>query len=269
MDCMSFVPGPSAREAIENANGRILIRRDTMMQYVNEYILNCPSGPQPMLYQVFLNLVSEEQGPEIEVKFSIRDPTTTEEEDPAGELIGHAYAIHKDVSGGLSEKLLWEVGRRTPSLADADVARAFNAYRRVLAAHQGISPPVNVPIPPRPSPVSPPLPGTATAISRALSPSNIYFASDAMFYFVDLSGTSPTTQPDNTPLHLSRPMMAFDALILSACVALAIGAPPLVFSVLQSAERNDMGRMPNSYGRAVYAHAPDSIPEDGRIIIVG
>jgi hypothetical protein len=89
-----------------------------------------------------------------------------------------------------------------------------------------------------------------------------------MFYFVDLSMVAPS-QPDflSTPMHLSRPMPATDALILAAFVCIAIGAPPLVFAVVQNA--NNLGLMPQSYIRATYALAAGCSPMDGQIVIVG
>ncbi|PGH16706.1 hypothetical protein AJ79_01579 [Helicocarpus griseus UAMH5409] len=274
MDRMSFVPGTPALDAIENANGRIYTTRAGAIDYANEFILKCPSGPQPLLYRLFLTMLSD--GDELEIKFSLRDPTRTEHDDPAGELVGHTWAVLKAATGG--EKLLYEVGRKTDPISDVDAAKAFNGYRKLLAVFHTSSTgmslmdtcpptnPIDIPLPP------PRLPPPATApirsISRALSPSNLYFAAGAMFYFVDLSMVAPS-RPEffSTPLHLSRPMQAFDALILSALVTLAIGAPPLVFSVLQANEC--LGVMPDAYGRAAYALAPECRPEGGRIVIVG
>ncbi|KAK2785330.1 hypothetical protein FQN52_008527 [Onygenales sp. PD_12] len=283
MDRMSFIPGAPAREAIENASGRIFTTRIGALDYADEFILKCPSGPQPLLYQLFLAMLSD--GDELEIKFGLRDPTNTEEDDPAGELIGHTWALLKDANGG--EKLLWEVGRKTAPISDADAAKAFNAYRQLLGTYQHqqqeqqaeqahthgmmpISPPTQIPtnIPlPTPSP-PPPSAGPVRSISRALSPSNLYFAAGVMFYFVDLSMVPPS-RPEfyHTPLHLSRPMQAFDALLLSALVTVAIGAPPLVFAVLQGNE--GLGEMPGSFGRAVYARAPDCRVMEGGVVIVG
>lgn len=269
MDCMSFVPGLAARDAIEEANGRITGRREDAIRFAGEFVLNCPSGPQPLLYQTCIAMMKN--GDEVDIRFNIREPTATEEEDPAGELIGHAWATLKDGVGG-NEKFLWEVGRRTQPLSDADVAKAFNAYRVLLAAHNGLPVPEPVQIPtdetPAPTTAAAAVPAPR-AISRALSPSNLFFASVAMFYFVDLSMVPPSRRREFlvTPLHLSRPMPAVDALILAAFVCLAIGAPPLVFAVVQ--DNDSLGALPQSYSRASYALAPKSGPNDRQIIIVG
>ncbi|KAL1955498.1 hypothetical protein VTO42DRAFT_8524 [Malbranchea cinnamomea] len=277
MERMSFVPGHTAREAIENANGRIIARRDDAIRFANEFVLNCPNGSQPLLYQTFLTMLND--GDELDIRFNIREPTATEEEDPAGELIGHSWATLKNFATG-SEKLLWEVGRRTQPLSDADVAKAFNAYRCSLATHQGIPVPQPVPISPPAhqaqtstfslAPTARPLTPVpaARAISRALSPSNLYFASNNMFYFVDLSMVAPS-RPEfaSTPVHLSRPMPAMDALILAAFVCVAIGAPPLVFAVVQ--DGSALGVMPESYKRVSYALAPECRPTEREIVIVG
>ncbi|KLJ09538.1 hypothetical protein EMPG_15032 [Blastomyces silverae] len=139
MERMSFVPGTSALVAIENANGRILTDRAGAIDFANQFILTCPGGQQPVLYQRFLTMLNA--GDQLEINFSLREPTTTEEHDPAGELIGHTWAILKPASG--SEKLLFEVGRKTEPISDAEAAKAFNSYRKLLAAFQyGVVSPV-------------------------------------------------------------------------------------------------------------------------------
>ncbi|PGH29776.1 hypothetical protein GX50_07476 [[Emmonsia] crescens] len=279
MERMSFVPGTSALAAIENANGRIFTDRAGAIDFANEFILTCPSGPQPLLYQLFLAMLND--GDQLEINFSLRDPTTTEENDPAGELIGHTWAILKTARG--SEKLLYEVGRKTEPISNTEAAKAFNGYRKLLAAFEyqaqgacagmmvsavavAAASPMDIPLPPPRQPT--PTAGPIRSISRALSPSNLYFAAGVMFYFVDLSMMAPS-RPEfyETPLHLSRPMQAVDALILSALVTLAIGAPPLVFAVLQA--NASLGTMPEMYGRVAYALAPECRPEAGKIVIVG
>ncbi|EGE78717.1 hypothetical protein BDBG_09253 [Blastomyces gilchristii SLH14081] len=215
---MPFVPGTTALVAIENANGRILTNRTGAIDFPNQFILTCPSSPQPLLYQRFLTMLNA--GDQLEVNFSLREPTTTEEHDPAGELIGHTWAILKPSRG--SEKLLFEVGRKTEPTSDAEAAKAFNGYRKLLATFQyGVQgtcssmlvsaagatwPPMGIPLPPPPRQ---PMPTAAPirSISRALSPSNLYFATGVMFYFVDLSMAAPS-RPEfyETPLHLSEPM---------------------------------------------------------------
>ncbi|PGH01564.1 hypothetical protein GX51_05129 [Blastomyces parvus] len=280
MERMSFVPSTPALIAIENAKGCILTDRAGAIDFANQFILTCPSGPQLLLYQRFLTMLNV--GDQLEINFSLREPTSTEAQDPAGELIGHTWAILKPAQG--SEKLLYEVGRKTEPISDAEAAKAFNGYRKLLAAFQtgmqgtGTSmlvsaaaagatwQPMDIPLPPprQPTPTAAPV----RSISRALSPSNLYFAAGVMFYFVDLSMTAPS-QPEfyETPLHLSSPMQAVDALVLSALVTLAIGVPPLVFAVVQA--NSSLGTMPEMYGRAAYALAPDCSPEAGKIIIVG
>ncbi|KAL2363521.1 hypothetical protein RJZ56_003562 [Blastomyces dermatitidis] len=215
---MPFVPGTTALVAIENANGRILTNRTGAIDFPNQFILTCPSSPQPLLNQRFLTMLNA--GDQLEVNFSLREPTTTEEHDPAGELIGHTWAILKPSRG--SEKLLFEVGRKTEPTSDAEAAKAFNGYRKLLATFQyGVQgscssmlvsaagatwPPMGIPLPPPPrQPMSTAAP--IRSISCALSPSNLYFATGVMFYFVDLSMAAPS-RPEfyETPLHLSEPM---------------------------------------------------------------
>jgi hypothetical protein len=62
-------------------------------------------------------------------------------------------------------------------------------------------------------------------------------------------------------------MRAFDPLILSALFTLAVGAPPLVFAVLQGPE--GAGEIPESFGRTSYADAPDVQLGQGKVWIVG
>jgi hypothetical protein len=62
-------------------------------------------------------------------------------------------------------------------------------------------------------------------------------------------------------------MPASDALVLSTLVTLVTEASPLIFAVLQA--RGKFGMMPETFGRASYALAPDAAPEDDKIVIVG
>jgi hypothetical protein len=53
-----------------------------------------------------------------------------------------------------------------------------------------------------------------------------------------LMGASGASQPQfwTSNRWLSRPMRAFDALLLSALMTLAVGAPPLVFAIFQNSD---------------------------------
>ncbi len=78
-----------------------------------------------------------------------------------------------------------------------------------------------------------------------------------MFYFVDLSMSSPSTRLFNFRVP------CFNTLHL---VTIATGAPPLVFAVLQA--HGKFGVMPETFGRASYALAPDATPEGDKIMIL-
>lgn len=200
-----------------------------------------------------------------------------------GEDIGHTWAVLTHAADG-RKQTLWEVGRDTPFPSEDYARRAFNAYRQMLAEYTGTGPPAPMiqvtqekedkshqpqhqldqqengvggggdaadsggaakqgenrneawPTRFRDKPVA----------SRALAPANLYHASARMWYFVDFA------QPghmDEEPV-LSRPVRAFDALILSTLITLAYGTPPLVFGVRYRLE--NIGKMPAGYLRTQY-----------------
>jgi hypothetical protein len=85
-------------------------------------------------------------------------------------------------------------------------------------------------------------------MSRALSPSNLYYASSVMWYFVDLGPPNELETP--MKFWLSRPMRSFDALILAALMTLVNGSPPVVFAISSSSD--GLGRMPMGFTRLQY-----------------
>ncbi|KAK5998699.1 hypothetical protein PT974_01081 [Cladobotryum mycophilum] len=254
MDRMRFIPGKEAKDEIFDAKGRIFFSRECAISYADEYVMKAPNlgGSQlSILYQTMLACMSE--GEQVDILFGLRspDPAQGQEVYPSGEDVGHTWAILKTPDG--KEKHLWEVGRRTPALGDAYAARAFNAYRTAMAGFLGEQPPEPFPI--DPSTVTVPGPfNDKPVISRALSPSNLYYASSRMWYFIDLSPPGDI----NEPAMLTRPMRAFDALILAACLTLANGTPPLVFAVRNSLE--GLGKMPADFTRA-YFEADETLDE--------
>ena len=263
MNRMSFIPGAAVREQIENADGRIFFGRDCARDFAQEYIAKAPSGLQPILYQTVLACLSI--GDMAEIQFGLREPTSSEEVDPTGELIGHTWATLTEANG--NHKLLWEVGRRTELVRSECAVKAFNGYRNALAAFNGVSEPPELPVSIPASAAMPPARAGTTIISRALSPSNLYFASGLMFYFVDLATSTPSDSDYLTnPLILSRPMPAFDALILSTLLTLVLGSPPLVFAVVQA--RSHLGEVPMGFERTSYAHARDLDQVENEISIV-
>jgi len=262
MDRMSFVPGPEARQEIENANGHIFFGRAAALDYAEEFIFNGESAMHLLLFALVGACLSV--GDKVDIKFGLRNPNASEEEDPTGELIGHTWATVTESNG--KERLLWEVGRRTEPISEEGAVRAYNVYRSALATFKGVSQPEPVSRP-QSTPSNPPR-VSETAISRALSPSNLYFASGSMFYFVEISTSAPgRADYFETPFQISRPMRASEALILSALLTLAVGSPPLVFAVLQGPE--GVGEIPESFGRTSYADAPDVQLEKGKVWIVG
>ncbi len=78
-----------------------------------------------------------------------------------------------------------------------------------------------------------------------------------MWYFVDLA---PPLEIE-TPAILSRPMRAFDVLILSALMTLAMGSPPLVFGLSSALE--GMGKMPSALTRVYFEGDPRGKPTPG------
>lgn len=250
MDRIRFVPGQEAKDEIHNAQGRIFFTRPCVLDYADTFIQQVPGGcvgPHlPILYQTMLACLSE--GEQVDIVFGLRspDPALGQELYSSGEDVGHTWAIHKTVDG--SERHLWEVGRATPAAGEVHATRMFNAYRAAVAGLLGEPAPTPLPVlaAEQPGVVTAGMPGSLhgkPTISRALAPSNLYYASARMWYFIDLSPPGDV----NTPALLTRPMRAFDALILSACLTLAMGSPPMVFGIRCSLD--GLGKMPTGFTR--------------------
>lgn len=252
MDRMSFIPGREAREEIEEAGGHISMTRDAVLDFLDSVALPNLLGPPGgnILYATLLASLSV--GDKLDIYYGLRDCKEGEEVDPGGELVGFTWATVTE-SGGM-EKKLWEVGRSSPKADHGFALDAFNLYRATLGSFQKAQVPQG-------KPYNPPtdLPSELD-ISRALSPSNLYYCSGTMFYFVVFSSSAPS-RPDfcSSPRWLSRPMRAYDALLLSALMTLAVGAPPSVFAVLQRSD--SLGVMPEDCERVVYALTPNDDPE--------
>lgn len=267
MDRMGFVPGPDARKEIENAQGRIIFGRQTALDIADEFLFGGPCCLHPTLYALVGACVSEDD--QVEINFGLRDPIAWDEVDASGELVGYTWATLTE--GQAKRKtVLWEVGRRTAPIHDSLAQRAFNLYRNVLADSQNVPAPAMVPLSSQ-SPTDSSASSNSSAppaISRALSPSNLYDASGSMFYFVELNTSAPGTQdyPDK-PSRISRPMRASDALKLAALLTMATGSPPLVFAVLQSIA--GLGKIPETFERRTLALEPKPEPDEGKVAIVG
>ncbi|KAL2022154.1 hypothetical protein VTK56DRAFT_5983 [Thermocarpiscus australiensis] len=247
MDRMNFIPGSQAREQIQSARGHIYFDRRTALAFADELVAKAPcvqTSELSILYQTMLTCLSE--GDQVDIWFGLRDadPAKGDEVDPSGELVGHTWATLRTADG--REKTLWEVGRRTPPLSDAQAVRAFNAYRDALAAFRGEPPPERLPLPDDRAPhVEEPREWNGKpVISRALAPSNLYYSSGRTWFFVDISPPGGV----HTPAVLSRPMRAFDCLVLAALMTLVMGQPPLVFGISNSIE--GLGKMPWGFTRA-------------------
>lgn len=253
MDRMSYIPGAEARREVEDANGHIFFTKETALDYVDEFL----SGGPPILYQVALASLSD--GDRVDIKFDVLGPDDAGE-GPGGE--GFSWATVTESSG--DEKLLWKSAPGTESLSPQLAVEAFNFYRNGLADFK------NEPTPERavlPRGIPPQQPLSNTTISCAFSAKNIQHASGIMFYFVMLSTSAPSRADYfDVSARLSRPMRAFDALVLSAMLTLAVGSPPLVFAVLQSTDR--LGEMPGSFQVRPCAFVPGCLPEDGTVSIV-
>jgi hypothetical protein len=253
MDRMSFIPGPKERELLADANGLIFFDKDTAIDFAEEFL----SG-HSLLYQTVLACMSD--GDRAEIKFGLRDPKDGEELDPSGELIGYTWATFIPAVG--PQRMLWETGRKTEPIRDVDATRAFNAYRAALAAHQGISAPSAVPE------QRTEIMADKKNISRALSPSHLYYSSGIVWYFIDLSMTAPSREEHlDVPLKLSRPMNAFDTLVLATLLTLAMDAPPLVFGVYQIQET--LGNMPDEYINISYAVDYEDKEHPNRLVLIG
>ncbi|KAJ6441433.1 hypothetical protein O9K51_04983 [Purpureocillium lavendulum] len=243
MDRMGFIPGPQAKEQIFNAQGHMFFSRQTALDFADEFIMNAPGGAGSphlsILYQTMLACISD--GEQVDIWFGLKnpDPAAGHEEFPSGELVGHSWALVRTTDG--KERPLWEVGRKTPIAGDAFAARAYNAYCEAMARFLGREPPSPVAVDPSAAEVPREFNGKPV-ISRALSPSNLYYASGRMWYFVDLSPPGDLSEP----AILSRPMRSFDALALSALMTLALGTPPLVFGSIRT-----MTKIPQNEGEFV------------------
>jgi hypothetical protein len=262
MDRMSFIPGREAREEIEEAGGHISMSRDAVIDFLDSVATPRIFGPPggSTLYLALLACLSI--GDKLDIYYGLRDYEEGEERDPGGELVGFTWAVMTESSG--KERKLWEVGRRSLKIDDRFAVDAFNLYRTTLGSFQkahvpqprSYNPPVDLP--------------SELDISRSLSPSNLYYCSGIMFYFVVFSSSAPS-RPDfcTSPRWLSRPMRAYDALLLSGLLTIVVGAPPLVFAVVQRS--GGLGVMPQDFERAVYVSMLDDQGEfvaEGNIAIV-
>jgi hypothetical protein len=243
MDRMAFIPGAEAKDEIFKAAGHVFFQRSTAMAYADEFLVKAPQPVTGIPYQTMMACLSE--GDQVDIWFGLRDPDTSlgHELFSSGEPVGHSWAVLKTADG--KEQTLWEVGRATPSLGDAHAARAFNAYREAFARFKGLPAPQAVPVDGSQARVPAPQ-NNKPVISHALAPANLYYAASRMWYFVDLG---PVGDVSLRP-HLSRPMRAFDALILSSLMTLVNGSPPLVFALANTMDT--LGHMPVKYQRAAY-----------------
>ncbi|OAA68977.1 hypothetical protein ISF_03352 [Cordyceps fumosorosea ARSEF 2679] len=266
MDRMSFIPGPKAKAEIHEAEGRIFFNRAAALDYADEFIWpgggggggdlapgssSSSSSPHaPLLYQLVCACLSE--GDLVDVWFGLRGPdaATGEHARPDGEDLGHTWAVLTRAADGQTQTL-WEVGRDTPSPGEAYARRAFDGFRQALAEYQGTTTAAEAALVAEKvveeDKVWPTMFREKPVASRALAPANLYRASARMWYFVDFA--PPDRLLEEAPA-LSRPVRAFDALILSTLVTLAYGAPPLVFGVRYRLE--NIGRVPAAYLRTRY-----------------
>lgn len=258
---MNFVPGSQAREQMGNANGRISFGPECALDFADEFLVQGPCGPHPTLSQLVSACLSEND--RVDIYFGV-DPT--EGKDSAGESSGYTRALFTE-GHTRRQRVLWEVGRTTEPMHDNLAVTAFNLYRMVLANFQNLPAPADVPLSSRVTTTTSDS-KSAPTISRAFSPSNLLFASGSMFYFVELTTSAPGKKDYlDTPAKLSRPMRAFDALILAALLALATGTPPLVFAVLYTLD--GLGEMPQAFERQAYALAPYPELSDEKVAIIG
>ncbi|EFY86986.1 hypothetical protein J3459_017602 [Metarhizium acridum] len=240
MDRMAFIPGAEAKDELFKAAGHVFFQRPTAIAYADEFLLKAAQPMTGITHQAMLSCMSE--GDQVDIWFGLRDPEPSLGHDmvPSGQPVGHTWAILKSTDG--KQETLWEVGRATPSMGDAHAARASNAYREAFARFQELPLPPAVPVDQDKAHVPPPH-NDKPVISHALSPANLYYASGRMWYFVDLGPADDVM----APAHLSRPMRAFDALILSSLMTLVNGTPPLVFALANTTET--LGQMPIKYKR--------------------
>ncbi|TQV96545.1 hypothetical protein V2A60_003066 [Cordyceps javanica] len=270
MDRMSFIPGPKAKAEIHEAEGRVFFNRAAALDYADEFIWNAAGSAglahnphTRLLYALVGACLSE--GDLVDVYFGLRGPDAAagektveseEEEERArrgGEDIGHTWAVLTHADG--RTQTVWEVGRDTPYPREVFARRAFNGYRQALAEYKQTAAPQAVPVVAEEAgnerageggEAWPRVFRDKPVASRALAPANLYRASARMWYFVDFA---PPGQVDEAAV-LSRPVRAFDALILSTLVTLAYGAPAQVFGVRYRLE--NIGQMPSAYLRTQY-----------------
>ncbi|KAM4055773.1 hypothetical protein HRG_008373 [Hirsutella rhossiliensis] len=265
MERMGFVPGPQAKEQIFNAQGHLFFSRQTALDYAEEFIKKAPDGYTDAHirthYQSMKACLGE--GDQVDIWFGLRDPNPArgQHQDPSGELVGHTWALVKTADG--NERQLWEVGQETPPMGEAHAARAFNAYREAMARHLNMEAPEPVQINKHAAKTPRDVSGRPV-ISRALAPSNLYYASSRMWYFVDLGLAGGT----NTPIILSRPMRSFDALVLSALMTLVLSAPPLVFGISTRKTDRASSTLPAGYLRAKYEADETLQGADDRPVLV-
>ncbi|KXX75643.1 hypothetical protein MMYC01_204547 [Madurella mycetomatis] len=256
--------GQAAKDEIFSAQGHIFFDRRTALAFADEFVLKAQCGQNDntsVLYQTVLTCLSE--GDQVDIWFGLRDadPAKGDEVDPSGELVGHTWAILRTADG--REKHLWEVGRRTPPPSDAQAVRAFNAYRDALAVFLGEQQPQRLPTPTLPRHTQEQREWNGKpVVSRALAPSNLYHSSGRTWFFVDLS---PPGDVQSSAV-LSRPMRAFDALILAAIMTLVMGQPPVVFGISNSLE--GLGKMPLAFKRAHYEADSRVEPSTDRPVLV-
>ena len=236
MDRMRFIPGPEAKSEIHNCSGHIIVTRQVALNFADEFLFN---DSNPLLYQLVCASLSDND--KLDIWFGLRDADVSKGESvyPSEEEIGHSWAI---LTTDGKEKCIWEVGRDTPFVGDAYAAKAFNAYREALGKWRGQEVPQAVEVgaqTERPTEFR-----DKPVMSRALAPSNLFHAAERMWYFIDLASGSALSEP----AVLSRPLRAYDALILASLITLANGSTPLVFGIRYILQ--NIGTMPQGYIRA-------------------
>jgi len=277
MDRMRFIPGKEAKEQIFDAKGHIYFGKETALDFADHFLVDSiPLGGNNSLcitYQTMLACMSDND--KVDIYFGLRDvkPEQGEEQDPTGELIGHTWATltepDPNSEGQTKTRILWEVGRATPPMQDAHAARAFNAYRFTLGSALEMDVPEDLEVKGAVHPDGTPkedikeFRGKAV-MSRALSPSNLYYGSSVAWYFVDLGPPNELETP--MKFFLSRPMRSFDALILASLMTLVNGSPPVVFGIFNST--GGLGKMPSGFSRVQFVEDEGAQLEDDKPILV-
>lgn len=241
MDRMSFIPGKEKREFFHDAEGHIFFGRQTAMEFADEFL---PPFPEyTVLNMQMMHCLAEDD--EVDIWFGLTDDDVAEggEEPPQDrELPGRTWASITRKQKTEEKKTFLEVGRDTMPTPLKHATRAFNAYRRELAAHQGVTEPS-----PHPVVAVTGESEDVSRVSRALSPTNLYHNSGVMWYFVDIASIMPFGSDEMT---LTRPMSAEDALILTVLLTICIGWAPGVYAVYQEMP---LGGMPTSFQKATSA----------------